>query len=204
MAGAQGDLEGIGGLAQNVNGLAYLRKAAKCLAEARHVLSTIVTSAEPVSDTSASVPAISNENDLTATEPEIENEVSIKPAGQKVKTADSAQPAGDGGGGGKKGVSPGGADTAAGSSTGRVDSWLATPAAISTPLGRALVMVQLEEACVRVMMGRLNNEARSETQAAEAAANEEGVSPVQKCDGNAVLPCGCRICLLYTSPSPRD
>lgn len=187
-AGSKGCSEhdlGAGGRAQDVNGLKYLSYAAKCLAEARTVLSMIVASSEPVGDTLASVPATCKENDQTPAETVVDNELTTKSAGKKGKAAaESAQPPGDGGGGrgGKKGSISGEADiiTADSTSTAGVDSSLAHSAAISTPLGRALVMVQLEEACVRVMMGRFGDEARSETQAVKAAANEEGVTPVQR------------------------
>lgn len=165
--------EDLGGLAQNnTDCLAYLGNAAKCLAEARSVLSTIVASAEPVGDALVSVPATSKDNDQkpTAENGTDDEVVSTKTAGKKGKAAETAQPPGD-------------ADPAAGSSgTGRADSSLGPPAVISTPLGRALVMVQLEEACVRVMMGRFGDEARSKTQGVKAAAIEEGVTPVQRCN----------------------
>lgn len=52
--------------------------------------------------------------------------------------------------------------------------------AISTPIGRELVMVQLEEAGVRAMLGRTRGETYSEKKAAEAAANTQGVNPVDR------------------------
>lgn len=187
-AGAKGrsadDLRA-GGRALDVNGLAYLGNAAKCLAEARNVLSMIVASSEPAGDALASVPATSKDNDQTPAETVVDNELSTKPSGKKGKAAaEAAQPPADGGGGkgGKKGSFSGeaGVISAGSTSTGGVDSSLNHSAAISTPLGRVLVMVQLEEACVRAMMGRFGEEARSETEAARAAAHEEGVTPVQR------------------------
>ena len=173
-AGSTGHSEELGRSAQGLCGLAYLGNAAKCLAEARSVLSTIVASAEPVGDALASVPAASKENDQTGTDAGMDNEANGKPA----------QAPGDGGRGGKTGALPGDTErhTAGSIGTGRKDSSSVPSAAISTPQGRTLVMVQLEEACVRVMMGRFGDEARSEAQAVKAAAREEGVTPVQRCD----------------------
>lgn len=173
-AGSTGHSEDLGMSEQGLYGQAYLANAAKFLAEARSVLSTIVASAEPVTDARASVPATSNGNGQTGADAGMDNEASTKPA----------QALGDSGRGGKKGALPGEADkTTSGSiGAGRLDSSSTPSAAISTPLGRTLVMVQLEEACVRVMMGRFGDEARSEAQAVKAAAREEGVTPVQRCE----------------------
>lgn len=41
-------------------------------------------------------------------------------------------------------------------------------------------MVQLEEAAVRAMLGRVRGETHSEKKAIEAAANAQGVNPVDR------------------------
>ena len=193
---AEGTCPSEDGLAQNTDGFAYLRNAAECLAEARSVLSTIITSAEPAGDAISSKFANSQTNEETA-DHETENEQpgTIKTlAGKKGKSAETTQPPGDGGGLNTY--------TAVSSSSVRLcadKSLIGQSAAISTPLGRALVAVQLEEACVRLMLGRIGNEARSENQVAIAASIQEGVTPIQRCDAVAFV----STCLRWTGALQR-
>ncbi|CAM9480513.1 unnamed protein product [Ectocarpus sp. 13 AM-2016] len=155
-----------------------LEEAAKCLAEAREVLSALAAEAEPTGD------ALSLPPPLVATEtPSANAEDGDEPAGAKKGkgAADSK--------GGKK-AAEGKSKNGAAAPSPPADSADATPAgesttptvagSVSTPLGRCLTMVQLEEACVRAMLGRARGDGQSSTKAAEAAANGEGVTPVQK------------------------
>lgn len=155
-----------------------LEEAAKCLAQAREVLSALAAEAEPTGD------ALSSPPPLVAVEtPPANTEDGEDPAGAKKGkgAADSK--------GGKK-AAEGKSKNGAAASSPAADSTDATPAdepttpavagSVSTPLGRCLTMVQLEEACVRAMLGRAKGDGHSSTKAAEAAANREGVTPVQK------------------------
>lgn len=161
----------------------FLDNAATCLAEARDVLSVLATSAEPLEDMLASCPVNAQTLSSQKEEKEPENGAGdgqggkAKPAGKgKIPTKQK----------GKKsaGVAQGGAY-----SSGEVEAapdskaslGMSTESAfVSTPVGRALVMVQLEEACVRAMLGRAKGENRSKTKAELAAANDKGVTPVQR------------------------
>lgn len=156
-----------------------LEEAAKCLAEAREVLSTLAAEAEPTGDALSSPPPL-----VAAETPPANTEDEVEPAGAKKGkgAADNK--------GGKK-AAEGKSKSGAAASSPPADSADATPAdepatqavagSVSTPLGRCLTMVQLEEACVRLMLGRAKGDGHSSTKAAEAAANREGVTPVQKC-----------------------
>lgn len=156
-----------------------LEEAAKCLAEAREVLSALAAEAEPTGDALSSPPPL-----VAAETPPANTEDRDEPAGAKKGkgAADNK--------GGKK-AAEGKSKSGAAASLPPADSTDATPVdesattpavagSVSTPLGRCLTMVQLEEACVRVMLGRTKGEGHSSTKAAEAAANREGVTPVQR------------------------
>ncbi|CAM9765355.1 unnamed protein product, partial [Ectocarpus sp. 4 AP-2014] len=155
-----------------------LEEAAKCLAEAREVLSALAAEAEPTRDALSSLPPL-----VAAETPPANTEDGEEPAGAKKGkgAADSK--------GGKK-AAEGKSKNGAAASSPPADSADVTPTdestapavagSVSTPLGRCLAMVQLEEACVRVMLGRAKGDGHSSTKAAEAAANREGVTPVQK------------------------
>eukprot|EP00903_Cladosiphon_okamuranus_P014428 g13389.t1 len=165
--------------------VACLQNAVACLAEARAVLSVLATAAEPIAEVLASCPAGAREEQAKPTDggDEEDNNHAAGAAEKKGGKGKGAAPKG----GAKKAVATGGgasgaaADavpeegTAGEESAGKVPS-----AAVSTPLGRSLVMVQLEEACVRAMLGRKQGEGRSSKNAKEAAANAEGVTPVQR------------------------
>ncbi|CAM9766287.1 unnamed protein product, partial [Ectocarpus sp. 8 AP-2014] len=156
----------------------YLEEAAKCLAEAREVLSALAAEAEPTGDALSSPPPL-----VAAEAPPANAEDGDEPAGAKKGkgAADNK--------GGKK-AAEGKSKNGAAASLPAADSTDATPAdepttsavagSVLTPLGRCLTMVQLEEACVRAMLGRAKGDGHSSTKAAEAAANREGVTPVQK------------------------
>lgn len=163
--------------------LMFLYNAAKCLAEARDVLSVLAMSAEPVEDMLTSCPVNAQTLSPQKEENETENGAGDGQGGKAKPTGNGKVPAKQKG---KKsaGVAQGGA-----SSSGEVDAAAASKvslgmptesASVSTPVGRALVMVQLEEACVRAMLGRAKGETRSNTKADEAAANDKGVTPVQR------------------------
>lgn len=167
--------------------VACLENAAACLTEARAVLSALAAAAEPTAGVLSSCPAGAREEQA-------------KPAGDSSGENDdggaaaaSGKKAGKGKGAAQKGSVKKTAAGAAGAAAGAVPGGLeggtaagegavgtAACAAVSTPLGRSLVMVQLEEACVRTMLGRAKGEGRSSKKAKEAAANAEGVTPVQR------------------------
>lgn len=161
-------------------GILYLENAAACLAEARAVLSTLAAAAESTGDVLASSPATAalhkeplEEDDEGAAAADNNKSGKGKGAAKGKKTAAGA------GDKTKKGASS--------SPSGELpdlpsekDLEPTSTAAVSTPLGRCLTMVQLEEACVRMMLARVKGEGRSSKEAKEAAAKEEGVTPVQR------------------------
>ena len=161
-----------------------LENAVACLAEARAVLSALAAVAEPAGDVLSSAPVTAREEKAVGGDGEDEAEAAAAAASGK------AGGKGKGGGAEKKGGAKKGAAAAAAAKaaeeTGEGSSGEEPPeaagggAAISTPLGRSLVMVQLEEACVRTMLGRARGEGRSSKKAKEAAANAEGITPVQR------------------------
>lgn len=153
----------------------FLENAAACLAEARNLLSSLVASAEPVVDvlsTSSVIahkiaPSNSAERDAGA----LKSNKSPPKAGLKKEGAGKDQ---------TKVKKSDSVKNGAVSQDSAVPSSMQASGAVSTPLGRALVMVELEEACVRSMLGRAKGEARSEEAAREAAANDESITPVQR------------------------
>lgn len=164
--------------------LRYLENAATCLAEARQVLSAIVASAEPTEDTLSSLPVTAKKNvvknDLDG-DGSGGADANTKSVGGKSKASGKKSPDK-----GKKGTKKGGGGGSSGDLTAADDSKTSLaspsvqPAAVSTPLGRALVMAQLEEACVRAMLGRAEGEGRSLEKLKAAADNADGVTPVQR------------------------
>lgn len=168
----------------------FLENAVACLVEAREILSVLATSAEPVGDTLISFPV-----DAHAMGPSPQNaEKSTEHGAGDGEGGNKAKSPGSKGKGqakqskGKKspGVTQGGGPASSGELDAPRDSEHSLrgvpcePAAVSTPVGRVLVMVQLEEACVRAMLGRAKGENRSKSKAEEAAANDKGVTPVQR------------------------
>ncbi|CAM9269015.1 unnamed protein product [Scytosiphon promiscuus] len=143
-----------------------LENAAACLAEARAALSALAAAAEPTGDVLSSAPPAARER--APAKNESDDDDAEAPAA-KAKGKNGKGGAGSQKGGNSKAAAAG--DFAQGSSDAAV---------LSTPVGRSLVMVQLEEACVRAMLGRIRGEARSSKKAEEAAANDEGTNPVQR------------------------
>lgn len=166
--------------------MACLENAAACLAEARAVLSALAAAAEPTTDVLSSCPAGAREEQAKpAGDGEEEDDKDAGGAGGKKAGKGKAAPAQKGTA--NKGAAPAAAGAAAGEvpegeTAGEEPARTVPSGAVSTPLGRSLVMVQLEEACVRSMLGRARGEGRSSKKAKEAAANAEGVTPVQRWD----------------------
>lgn len=153
----------------------FLENAAACLAEARNVLSSIVAAAEPVVDvlsTSSviaqkSAPGNSAEKDAGA----LKSNKGLPKGGQKKEGAGKDQ---------NKVKKSDSVKNGAGSQDSIMPSSTQASGVVSTPLGRALIMVELQEACVRSMLGRAKGEARSKRAAREAAAKDESITPVQR------------------------
>ncbi|CAM9228901.1 unnamed protein product, partial [Hapterophycus canaliculatus] len=169
-----------------------LENAAACLAEARVALSALAAAAEPTGDVLSSSPPTARDRVTATTEKEDDgNEApAAKAKGKSGKSASGSEKgmgpkaaaAGEGkksGGGGAASSTTGRVADATGGGGGSVPGGT-NAMVVSTPVGRNLVMVQLEEACVRAMLGRTRGEGRSSKKAEEAAANEEGVTPVQR------------------------
>ena len=166
----------------------YLEKAAGCLAEARAVLSALAAAAEPTADVLSSCPAGAKEEQTKpggGGDDEEEGNDAGGAGGKKAGKGKGAAPKA----GGKKAAAAAAA-AAGGAAAGAAPEGVgageeavggaAPRGAVSTPLGRSLAMVQLEEACVRTMLGRARGEGRSSKKAKEAAASAEGVTPVQR------------------------
>lgn len=165
--------------------MACLENAAVCLAEARAGLSALAAAAEPVAEFLSSCPAVARGEQAKPADGGDEEDDN-KPAGTGGKKAGKEKGAAQKGGAKKKAAAAGGAAGAAAGAVpeegaaGQEAAGTVPSAAVSTPLGRSLVMVQLEEACVRTMLGRERGEGRSSKKAKEAAANAEGATPVQR------------------------
>ncbi|CAM9187724.1 unnamed protein product [Sphacelaria rigidula] len=162
-----------------------LENTSRCLAEARSCLETLVSSAEPPgellpSSTFALKRTKKIKDGPQTADGEGEGRDGAKSGSGKAKLSAKAQ---DKGPKGKSSTSGG----KSAESIEQIDSTRETEetdvspqGAISTPIGRELVMVQLEEAGVRAMLGRTRGETYSEKKAAEAAANTQGVNPVDR------------------------
>ena len=165
--------------------LSFLRNAAACLAEARRLLSNIVASAEPVQDVLSVSPVIALKNTQRGGGAEGErgaqsNTVPIKEGKKKDAGRGPDKP------NASRRASKGGLSSevdevvAESSKTSFMPPSRQQPAAVSTPIGRVLVMVQLEEACVRAMLGRAKGELQSEEKTKGATVNDKGATPVQR------------------------
>lgn len=152
------------------------------------MLSALAAAAEPTAEVLSSCPAGAREEQA-------------KPAGGGDEEDDKdagGKKAGKGKGAAQKGTAKKGAAAGAaasaggevpeGDAAGEEAAETVPSGAVSTPLGRSLAMVQLEEACVRMMLGRARGEGRSSKKAKEAAANAEGVTPVQRWEQCACPP----------------
>lgn len=153
-----------------------LESAATCLAEARSVLSAIIASAKPFEKMISSAAVIAS----SATESEAEEKRtngldadsnSAVRKGKKSKTrGDKVEHAGK-----VTEESPGCVPAGVNNL-----STPEQPQPMATPLMRTFVMVHIEEACVRGLLGRLKGEHRSVLRMKEAAENDEDTTPVQK------------------------
>lgn len=159
-----------------------LENAAECLAEARMVLSQVVQVAEPTGGVLSTSPVIAQTyapKPLEGRDMVGDGGLNVAAAGTKGKTSGKGQDKGKKPGGANKGGSPAEVDNGAESKDSlRLSS--VEPAAISTPLGRVLTMVQLEEACVRAILCRAKKGNQSERKVKEDAACGEGVTPVDR------------------------
>lgn len=145
----------------------FLEHAAVCLAEARNVLSSIVAAAEPVVD-------------VLSTSSVIAQKSAPRNSAEKDAGALKSKKVPPKGGHKKEVKKPDRAKTGDRSQDLIMPSSTQASSVVSTPLGRVLIMVELEEACVRSMLGRAKGEARSKKAVREAVANDESITPVQR------------------------